>query len=374
VSAASNFGTDGEGAKRRAVERSEGNTRAVERGATPGGLRDRLTGATRGAAITGCGAALPEKTLHNADLARRLDVSEEWIFERTGITSRHIASEGETTSSLATSAAMQALERASVGADELDTIIVATCTPDFQLPATAPLVQAALGAGAGAFDVGAGCSGFLYALVQANALIESRAARKVLVCGADVLSRITNYSDARSCVLFGDGAGAVVVEAIEGASRLGPFRLHSDGSRPELLYIPPDDKYMHMEGREVYRRAVEGMTASVREVLEDAHLGVDDVDLLVAHQANARILEAVAQRLGLRPEQSVMNIALLGNTSAASIPLALAEASERGRLDDDDLVLLAAFGAGFVWGAGVVRWGPRAQRDAEPAFAGEARA
>lgn len=329
-------------------------------------------GLVTGAAITGCGAALPAKELDNAELAQRLDVSEQWIFERTGINTRHIAGEHDTTSSLATAAAQAALRAASVAPNDLDMIIVATCTPDYQLPAAAPLVQAALGSRAGAFDVGAGCSGFLYALVQADALIHAGIAQRILVCGADVLSRITDYSDARSCVLFGDGAGAVVVEAIDGASRLGPFRLYADGSRPELLYIPTGQRYMRMEGREVYRRAVEAMTASVREVVAASGLEVADIDLLVAHQANARILNAVADRLGLRAEQSLMNIARLGNTSAASIPLALAEAVESDRVNDGDVVVLTAFGAGFVWGAGVVRWGLRLDERAELALAGTA--
>jgi 3-oxoacyl-[acyl-carrier-protein] synthase-3 len=326
-----------------------------------------------GAETTGWGMALPEQTLTNKSLAASLDVSEEWIFERTGIVARRVAARGDTTASLAAAAGRQALATAGLDASELECVIVATCTPDTQIPATAPVVQSALGAfGAFSFDLNAGCSGFLFALAQADALISGGAARRVLVCGADVLSRVTDYSDARSCVLFGDGAGAVVLE--EGEPRLGPFTLSSDGSRPELLWIPPGEAFIRMNGREVYRRAVEAMTMSVVEILEAASLSVRDVALLVAHQANARILEAVAARLGLAEEQIAINITNYGNTSAASIPIALAEAAEAGRLDHDDIVILTAFGAGFTWGAGEVRWGSsRSHRAPVPQTVGATR-
>jgi 3-oxoacyl-[acyl-carrier-protein] synthase-3 len=311
------------------------------------------------ASITGWGTALPPRTLTNADLASRLGVAEGWIVERTGIHVRHIA-DGQTTSSLAAVAGAEALARADADADadDIDAIIVATVTPDYRFPAAACLVQSALGAGhAAAFDLNAGCAGFLYGLAQATAMIESGAYRRVLVCGADVLSTITDYTDPRSCILFGDGAGAVLVEQVSEGGGLGPFDLRSDGDNPELLWVPNDTAMISMRGREVYRRAVDGMSRSVSTVLDESGATIDDVDLLVAHQANARILDAVAQRVGLPAEKVVMNIARYGNTSAASIPLALAEAIDTGMLQEGDLVVLTAFGAGLAWGAGVVRWG-----------------
>lgn len=325
-----------------------------------------------GAAITACGAALPKQTLDNAELARRLDVDEDWIYVRTGIRSRRIASESDTTGSLATQAAAQVLDRADVAPDDIDLIIVATFTPDYQLPATAPLVAAALGAGnAGAFDLSAACSGFLYGLAQASALIENGTANRVLVCGADVLSRITDYSDARSCVLFGDGAGAALLERVEGPTRIGPFRLKADGTRPELLWIPPEKGVMQMEGREVYKRAVSGMSGTVTDVLAESGLTIDDIDLLVAHQANARILKAVAERLAVPEDKVMTNIAKVGNTSAASIPLAIAEAYEDGRISEGDRIVVTAFGGGFTWGAGLLTWGIGDRKEPALTVAGE---
>jgi len=320
-----------------------------------------------GAAITGWGIALPERELHNAELARRLDVTEEWILERTGINSRHVAAPTDSASSLSIEAGIAALKRAGLDASQLDMVIVATSTPDEQMPATASLVQHALGAsGAGAFDLNAACSGFLVALAQAGALVTSGMAQRVLVCGADLLTRVLDYDDPRSCILFGDGAGAVVLESASGIA-FGPFRIVSDGSKEPLLRIPADDGHLRMKGREVYRHAVASMSAAVKEILVEAGLSVTDIDLLVAHQANARIVDAVALRLGLDPSRAMLNISRLGNTSAASIPLALAEAVETGRLHDSDLVVLTAFGAGFVWGAGIVRWAapvaPRADEE-----------
>lgn len=310
-----------------------------------------------GAAVTALGTAVPRTVLDNAELAARVGVTEDWIFERTGIRARRVAADGETTTSLATAAARAALARADVDARELDVIVVATITPDYRFPATAPLVGAALGApGVCAFDLGAGCSGFLYGLAQATALVESGAARRVLLVGADLLSRHLDYDDPKSSVLFGDGAGAAIVEACDGASTLGPFSLRADGSQPELLYSDPPTGLIRMQGREVYKRAVAEMTRSVRSIVATAGITMDDVDLLVAHQANARIVTAVAERLALPPEKVVTNIVRYGNTSAASIPLALAEASETGALHEGDLVLLTAFGTGFTWGAGVMRW------------------
>ncbi|MGH2788918.1 MAG: beta-ketoacyl-ACP synthase III [Actinomycetota bacterium] len=324
-------------------------------------------------AIAGLGAALPEKVLDNAELAARLDVTEEWIFGRTGISERRIAGDDQTTATLATDAGRLALKAASVEASDLDYVIVATCTPDYLLPSTAALVGAELGAvGVAAFDLNAACSGFLYGLTQASALIDAGTAKRVLVCGADVLSRITDYSDPKSSVLFGDGAGAAVMQRIEGESRVGPFLLHAEGSQPELLYVPPETGVIHMEGREVYKRAVEGMTASVRAILLTAGIAASDVDLLVAHQANARILRAVGERLGFPTEKLMTNIARVGNTSGASIPLALADALANGRLKEGDRVVLTAFGAGFTWGAGVVRWGTGSNDNVDLVLTGKA--
>lgn len=285
-------------------------------------------------------------------------MSEDWIYQRTGIHSRRVASSDETTSGLATQACRVALERAATHPDSIDMVIVATSTPDYQLPATASLVQAQLGCcHAGAFDLNAACAGFLYGLAQANSLIESGVCRRVLLCGADTLSKVTDYADARSCPLFGDGAGAVVVEASDVADGIGPFVLRSDGSTPELLYVRTDERLIRMQGREVYRRAVDGMARALRELAEKAEMPLAEVDLVVAHQANARIVEAVAARVGIPLDKVVLNIRNLGNTSAASIPLALVEAAEEGRIVEGDVVAVTAFGAGFAWGAGLVTWG-----------------
>lgn len=310
----------------------------------------------KGSTITGIGAHVPEGQLENAELAERLSVSEEWIFGRTGIRSRHIVDDADTSSSLGTVAAQAALDHAGLVADDLDTIITATITPDLQFPATASLIQHSLGAhNAAAFDLGAGCSGFLFALAQAKALVESEAARRVLVVGADILTRHADHSDRRSSVLFGDGAGAAIVEGIDAATEIGRFVLRSDGANPELLCVPKGSPYIQMNGREVYKAAVAGMTEAVTEAMESGDLKLEKT-WLVAHQANARILEAVARRLEWPEHRVIVNIDHYGNTSSASIPLALNEAMNDGRLQDGDDVMLTAFGAGFAWGAGLVRW------------------
>ncbi len=327
-----------------------------------------------GAAVTGCGMALPERVLTNEELVARIGVTPEWIVERTGVRERRVVGEGETSSSLATEASARALADAGLPPAELGDVIVATVTPDYQFPAVASLVQARLGASAaGAYDVAAACSGFLYALAQAQAFIDTGGARRALVCGADILSRVTDFSDPKSAPLFGDGAGAVVVQDVPGPSRLGPFTLRSDGARPELLYIPQGRGVIRMEGREVYRRAVDGMTRSVQEILAKAGVGLDEVDLLVAHQANARILATVGDRLGIDPSRVASNIDRFGNTSAASIPIVLAEAARAGTLRDGDLVVLTAFGAGFAWGAGILRWGIGVREESDLTVAGEVR-
>ena len=310
----------------------------------------------KGSTITGIGVHVPEGQLGNDELAERLSVSEEWIFGRTGIRSRHVVDDTDSSSSLGTAAAQRALDHAGLVADDLDTIITATISPDLQFPATACLIQDSLGAtNAGAFDLGAGCSGFLFALAQAKALVESGAARRVLVVGADVLTRYADRNDRRSSILFGDGAGAAVVEGIDAPTEIGRFVLRTDGSSPELLCVPKDSPYIQMNGREVYKAAVAGMTEVVSEAMDSEGLNPEKT-WLVAHQANARILEAVGRRLEWPAHRVIVNIDHYGNTSSASIPLALNEAMNDGRLQDGDDVMLTAFGAGFAWGAGLVRW------------------
>jgi 3-oxoacyl-[acyl-carrier-protein] synthase-3 len=321
-------------------------------------------------AILGCGMAVPDRVLTNAELEQMVDTSDEWIRSRSGILERHIAAPDEATSTFATAAGANALKSAGLTPDDLDLIIVGTCTPDMPIPGSSPLVQANLGAGrAGAFDINAGCTGFITSLAMATSAVQSGMARNVLVCGADTLSRVTNYEDRRTCVLFGDGSGAVVVGAIDGASRLGPFVMGCEGERWDLLYMPAggslrpasDDTVadrehsIRMKGQDVYKHACDRMVQAAREVIGDTPL--DEIDLVVAHQANARIIRTVRERLGLREDQVVQNIERYGNTSAASIPIALAEMAASGRLRDGMRVVLVAFGAGFDWAAGLVTWG-----------------
>jgi len=310
----------------------------------------------RGSTITGIGVHVPDGELANEELAERLSVSEEWIFGRTGIRSRHVVDDGDSSSSLGTAAARRALDHAGVVAEDIDTIITATISPDMQFPATASLIQHAIGAtNAAAFDLGAGCSGFVFALAQAKALVESDAAHRVLVVGADVLSRYADRNDRRSSILFGDGAGAAVVEGIDAPTEIGRFVLRSEGSKPELLCVPKDSPYIQMNGREVYKAAVAGMTNAVSDAMDSGGLDPSKT-WLVAHQANARILEAVARRLQWPEHRVIVNIDHYGNTSSASIPLALSEAMNDGRLQEGDDVMLTAFGAGFAWGAGLIHW------------------
>jgi 3-oxoacyl-[acyl-carrier-protein] synthase-3 len=323
-----------------------------------------------GAAVLGWGMSAPERVLTNFDLEKMLDTTDEWIRTRTGIVERRIAAPDEATATFASAAGAEALKDAGLTPDDLDMILVATCTPDYQIPGAAPIVQSTLGAArAGAFDLNAGCTGFVYGLATAAAWVNAGLARHVLVSGADTLSRFTNYSDRTTAVLFGDGGGAVVVGPSENGSRLGPFVFGCDGSKLDWLWMPAggsarpasDESLaehahtIHMHGQDVYKHACDRMTEAAREVLGDEPL--DSVDLVVAHQANGRIVRTVAQRLGLRKEQVVDNIAGYGNNSAASIPIALAESCASGRLRDGMRVLLVAFGAGFSWAAGMVTWG-----------------
>ena len=325
-----------------------------------------------GSRMAGIGVALPEREVGNDEIASALGVDDRWIFERTGIRARRVAAPDDTASSLGATAAERCLAAAEVEPDEVDLILCATVTPDLRFPATACLIQARLSTRGAAYDLNAGCAGFLFALAHADAAVRSGAASKVLVIGAEVLTRITDPSDRSTAILFGDGAGAALVERSH-ESALGPFSLHSDGSKPELLCVPEPDAVIRMRGREVYRAAVSGMASAVEDVLRRSRTGLDEVGLVVAHQANRRIVEAVAQRVGAPPEKAFVDIERVGNTSAASIPLALHDALAARRLRAGDRVVLTAFGAGFCWGAGMMTWGTsstavRADAAREPAL------
>jgi 3-oxoacyl-[acyl-carrier-protein] synthase III len=325
-----------------------------------------------GSKVLAIGSSVPTKVLTNKDFERYLDTSDEWIVSRTGIRERRIAPEGVLVSDLATDAAKKALAAAGTTAEELDMIIIATATPDTPFPSTACWTQAKLGIkNIPCFDVVAGCSGFLYALITANGLIQGGAARKVLVIGAEELSRVTNYDDRNTCVLFGDGAGAVVLAPSDGDGRgIIATTWGADGSLGELLIQQAGgtrmqashetvDKKLHtiqMAGNEVYRYAVKAMQAATLEVLEKSGISADDVDLFVPHQANYRIITATAERAGIPMEKVLVTIDRYGNSSAASIPVALADAVAEGRLKPGHLVLTAAFGAGFTWAAALIRW------------------
>jgi 3-oxoacyl-[acyl-carrier-protein] synthase-3 len=303
------------------------------------------------ARLVGWGSALPEKVVTNADLEQTLDTSDQWIVERTGIRERHI---GGTTAGLAIEAAEQALTRAGRTADQLDAIILATTTPDHAVPATASAVQHGLGAGGAAFDLNAACSGFVYGLVTADGLLRGGMER-VLLIGAETLSTITDWDDRATAILFGDGAGAVVLERGEGPGRVLGADLGSEGSLLHLLHAPKGG-YLHMDGPEVFRRAVRIMVECSLRALERAGKTVEDLALFVPHQANTRIIDSAVQKLGVDPGKVVNVLAGIGNTSAASIPIALAAAADDGRLEPGDLVLMVGFGAGMTWAAAVLEW------------------
>jgi len=322
-------------------------------------------GCVPGSRVLGTGSALPKRVVTNAELAETVDTSDEWIVARTGIRQRHIAGEGETTATLATAAARAALEDAGVEASSIGLIVLATATPDNTFPATATKVQAALGCQGGvAFDVAAVCSGFLYALATADSLLRTGMARRALVIGAETFSRILDWEDRTTCVLFGDGAGAVVLEAPSGESGgvgiLGT-KLHADGDQHDLLYVdggPSSTQtvgHVRMRGPEVFRHAVVNLSGVLKEVLEDTGFTPADIDWVVPHQANARILDATARKLGLAPEKVVVTVQDHANTSAASVPLALDVARKDGRIKAGDLVMLEAMGGGFTWGASLIR-------------------
>ena len=314
--------------------------------------------------ITGTGSALPARRVSNAELAETVDTSDEWIVERTGIRFRHIAAESETTATLATDACRAALAAAGRAPNEIDLIVLATATPDQTFPSSATKVQAMLGIDdCVAFDVAAVCSGFLYALHVADSLIRTGAARRALVIGAETFSRLLDWEDRTTCVLFGDGAGAIVLEGESGGDRgVLHSRLHADGRHNQLLYVDGGPSTtgtvgeVRMKGREVFRHAVVNLATVMEEVLSASGFSAQDVDWVVPHQANARILDATARKLGLPPEKVIMTVDQHANTSAASVPLALDVAVRDGRIKRSDLLVLEAMGGGFTWGAALIRY------------------
>ncbi len=314
------------------------------------------------AVVRGVGAHLPERVVENDWFATFLDTSDEWIRARTGIERRHFAAEGELTSDLAIHAARAALDDAGMGAGAVDAVIVATTTPDATFPSTAVKVQAALGCGGFAYDVMAACAGFVFALANADAMIRAGLARRVLVIGAETYSRILDWEDRGTCVLFGDGAGAVVLEGAEGERGVLAADLNSDGAQAGILYVDGGVSStgtagkLRMQGREVFRHAVEKLSATAGAAIAKAGLTHDDVDWIVPHQANVRIIEGTARRLHVPMERVVVTVADHGNTSAASIPLALAVAAADGRLRPGQVVATEAIGGGLVWGSVVLRW------------------
>jgi 3-oxoacyl-[acyl-carrier-protein] synthase-3 len=324
------------------------------------------------ACIAGWGSAVPDRRLTNADLEARVDTTDAWIVERTGIRERRVAAEGETTASLAVAAGAAAIKSAGIVTDGIDLLVVATATPEQPIPHTGAFVGDGLGLRCGSFDMNVGCAGFIYALVTGAALLQAGNLRHVLVVGAETLSRIVDPRDRGTCILFGDGAAAVVLAPTgdDGPGILG-WDTGCDGSATGLLGIPaggsrlpatPDTideglQFIKMQGQEVFRRAVRAVVDSANIALGRAGVTVDAIDWFIPHQANLRIIEAAAGRLGIAPERTIVNLDRFGNTSAASIPLALTEAAEAGRLHDGDLLLLSGFGAGMSWGSAVLRWG-----------------
>lgn len=318
--------------------------------------------------IRGVGAYLPKRVLTNADLSRIVDTSDDWIRERTGIRARHIAADGELTSDLGIAAARQALVRAGVDPVDVDLVICATATPDRTFPATAVRIQSELGISKGAaFDLQAVCSGFVYALATADNFLKAGQFKRALVIGAETFSRILDWSDRSTCVLFGDGAGAVLLEAQpQRGTRedrgLLASRLRSDGRYEDLLYVdggPGSTRttgHLRMNGREVFRHAIQKISGVIEETLLATGYAADEIDLFIPHQANARILDGIARKLGVSPEKIIVTLAEQGNTSAASIPLALNHAFEQHRLKEGNLILMEAMGGGFTWGAVLARW------------------
>lgn len=323
------------------------------------------------ARITGTGSFAPKKVITNHDLAKLVDTSDEWIIERTGIRERRIAEKGQTTSDLAYEASRKALKAAGMEADELDLILVATMTPDMILPSMGCVLQEKLGAGkAAAFDIYAACSGFIYGMSIANAFIRSDIYKNVLLVGAEVLSRFTDWEDRGTCILFGDGAGAAVIQRHAGKRGILSTHLHSDGALGNLIHVPAGGashpashdtirKRMHfikMKGNETFKAAVRALEDVVQEALEHNKVKPEEIDFLVPHQANLRIIQAMAQRLNIPMEKVVLTLPKYGNTSAASIPMALDEAVRDGRIKENHLLLFEAFGGGLTWASALVRW------------------
>jgi 3-oxoacyl-[acyl-carrier-protein] synthase-3 len=318
--------------------------------------------------VQGCGAYLPERIVTNDELARKMETSDEWIQQRTGIKQRHIAADGEFTSHLALKAAERALAHAGIAGADLDLIVLATATPDETFPATATVVQRALGMNKGAaFDLQAVCAGFVYGVSVADSMIKNGLAGTAMVIGAETFSRILDWSDRGTCVLFGDGAGAIVLKGEQGAGTpadrgILANALHSDGRQHDILYVdggPSSTRttgFLRMEGKEVFKHAVVNMAAVVGEVLGKAGLEAKDIDWLVPHQANKRIIDSTGRKLGLAPEKVVVTVDKHANTSAASIPLALDTAVKDGRIKKGDLALLEGIGGGLAWGASLIRW------------------
>ncbi len=322
---------------------------------------------TRRAVVTGVGHYLPERVVENAEFEATLETTDEWIRSRSGIERRHFAAEGETTSDLATHAARAALQDAGIVADDIDAIVLATSTADLTFPSAATMVQSALGMTRGfAFDLQAVCAGFVYALTNANALILSGQAERVLVIGAETFSRIMDWTDRGTCVLFGDGAGALVLEAQEGAGTsddrgILSTDLNSDGRYKDLLFVDggvstQTTGQLRMQGNQVFRHAVEKLAGSAHTALDRAGLGADDVDWIVPHQANIRIIQGTAKKMGLSMDKVVVTVQDHGNTSAASIPLALSVGKARGQIKKGDLIVTEAIGGGLAWGAVALRW------------------
>ncbi len=321
--------------------------------------------------IIGTGSYLPERVLTNAEIEKLVETSDHWIVERTGIRERRIAAPSEATSDLAAVAATRALEAAGVRASDVDVVLVATATPDMLFPATACLVQTRLGATrAFAFDLSAACTGFLYGLSVADQYIRAGSARTVLVIGAEVLSRVMDWTDRTTCILFGDGAGAAVLQADQGDRGLLSTHIHADGALWDFIHVPgggsrhpPSEdtlnrrlQFLRMKGSETFKVAVRSLEDTAGEALKANGLSIEDIRWFVPHQANRRIIEAVGARLGLAPERVVVNLERVGNTSAASIPIALDELVRAGRVSPDHLLLFAAFGAGLTWGSAIARW------------------
>jgi 3-oxoacyl-[acyl-carrier-protein] synthase-3 len=323
------------------------------------------------AKIIGTGSYTPQKVLTNSDFEEIVDTTDEWIVTRTGIRERRIASNGEASSTFAYQAALQALDMADVSPMELDMIIVGTVTPDMPTPSVACLLQDKLRAyNASAFDISAGCTGFIYSLSIADSFIKSGSSNKILVVGVETLSKIVDYQDRTTCILFGDGAGAAVLSKTEGPQGILSTHLYADGSCGNFLYMPGGGSanpaspatienrchYLKMDGNKVFKLAVKALEDSVVKILNHNNITSDSIDLLISHQANIRIIQAIAKRLELPPEKVFINIEKYGNTSSASVPIALDEANRQNKIRENSLILLNAFGAGFTWGATLLRW------------------